>query len=273
MLTLDEHESNDNPIALIMKDTGKLIDLLYIKDPNLRPTRNKNKRNNSFNELGLDPGEHFEQCPSEAIRCIYIAASSGSGKSTYAGRYILKYLMINRGAKLFLFSLKPEDPALDYLNPIRIRIDDSLIDEPIELSEIEEGSIILFDDCDNVISEKVKKSLQNIQKQILEMGRQMKIQILITSHLINPSGTMGRILMNECQSLTIFPWSGASHQIKYCLEKYFDFDKKSSSLIANSSERWITITKAHPSVILTEMNCVIKKNFISGGNSKSKSLF
>src|SRR6201996_4986605 len=198
------------------------------------------------NNIHLYDG-HFEQIPSHEDRIIYIAGPSGSGKSTYAGQYIEKYLRINRKAKFFVFSLLATDQAIDYLKPHRIQINESLIENPVDIqSEIPKDSIILFDDIDNVQEKKLQLAINKIKAQILEIGRHRNIRIVVTSHLINPNErAASRTLLNEMNTLTIFPKSGASYQIEYTLKKYFGFSPNEIKSILNTKSRWITLFKSY----------------------------
>lgn len=231
---------SDDEIIFIKKDTDEKSVL------KAKPIRN----------IEVHDGK-FQHLPSEEIRVSYIAGPSGSGKSTYAADYIHKYRLLHPKSKFFLFSKVKKDDVLDKLKPHRITISEDLIEDPIELDDITPNSIILFDDIDTISNKKIQTSINNIKEQILEMGRHLNIQCITTSHLINGNDRKAsRTILNELQSLTFFPQSGSSYQIKYILKQYFGFSNVQINKILSLESRWVTIIKSYPQVILSEHNLI-----------------
>lgn len=217
------------------------------------------------------PDGKFEQVPSLSTRVLYIAGPSGSGKSTYASYYIKKYIKVYiepvlkahkkkckeecscRVPRFYLFSKIDQDKVLDELDPIRVRCDESVISNPFNIKEIEEGSICLFDDIDCIENTKIQKVVNNLKAQILDLGRHSNVHCVITSHLINGNDRNAtRTTLNEMASLTIFPQAGSAYQIKYCLKNYFGLSSKQIARILNIESRWVTIFKSYPQICLSE---------------------
>ncbi len=197
----------------------------------------------------------FDQIPNEEVRIIYIAGPSGSGKSTYAGHYIRNYKKIFPKAKVIVFSRLGEDEALDDIKGLhRVTIDEGLIEEPIDITEeVEPNSIILFDDIDTIQNKKLQLAVNKLKQDILEIGRHMAIACVITSHLINPNErAAARTLLNEMQTLTVFPKSGSAYQIKYALKQYFGLSPKQIDQILAIPSRWVTLFKNYPQIVLSE---------------------
>jgi hypothetical protein len=209
-------------------------------------------------DIQIDDGV-FQQIISLQDRIIYIAGPSGSGKSTYAGKYISIYKKIYPKADFYVFSRLDKDPAIDYLKPHRVKIDQSLIDEPIEIKkEIKKNSIILFDDIDTIQDKKLQMQVNRLKGDLLEIGRHMNIRIVVTSHLVNPNErTAARTLLNEMNTLTIFPKSGSNYQSEYALKKYFGLSTKQIKTILNMDSRWITLFKMYPQLVLSEHRAVL----------------
>lgn len=223
----------------------------------------------------------FEQLPSPKVRILYIAGPSGSGKSTYAASYIKKYINLfikpfeekmakevakgvegaeeraMFGPKFYLFSRIDSDPVLDALNPIRVKCDASIISNPFDIKEIEANSILLFDDIDCITSPKVQAVVNNLKEQVMDLGRHMNINCVITSHLINGKDrNASRTTLNELNSLTIFPKSGSAYQIKYALKQYFGLSPSQIGKILAIDSRWVTLIKSYPQVCLSEHQCI-----------------
>jgi hypothetical protein len=194
----------------------------------------------------------FEQIPNAKTRVVYIAGPSGSGKSTYAAGYIKKYLKQHKDAPLIVFSRLEEDKVIDDLKGKRIIVDRSLVDDPIEIEDIDPHTIILFDDCETVRDKDVLTALITIKAQVMELGRHTDIQIVITSHLISGNNKNdSRTILNEMQSLTIFPSAGSAYQINYALKTYFGLSVKQIKKIMNMKTRWVTIIKTYPQIVLS----------------------
>lgn len=241
-------------------ESGKLI-------ANIKSRRNKNKNElifisediEGYDFLKLMRDDYFIPVPDITERQItYICGPSGSGKSTYAKEYIKSYLTIYPNNKFFAFSRTniADDPAFsDIRNKVlQVNIDQDLVDYPIDItSDLDGDCIILFDDVNTINNDKIKKEIDKLISDILEVGRKLRIYCVITSHLIIPNDKkIARTILNECQSLTVFPKSGSVQQIRYALKTYFGYSNKQIDNILNTSSRWITISKTYPQYILTE---------------------
>lgn len=185
---------------------------------------------------------------------VYIAGPSGSGKSTYAANYIKIYKKIFPKNPIIIFSRKDSDPVLDELKPSRFIIDESIVDEPIDIiKELDHGACILFDDCNTFQDEKIKKAVAKLMHDILEIGRSANIYCVVTSHLINPNERKdARTIWNEAHTVTIFPKSGNRHGMTYALKNYCGFDNKQINEILSLPSRWVTIGKQYPLYVLHE---------------------
>ena len=214
----------------------------------------------------------FEQLPSPTIRILYIAGPSGSGKSTYASIYIKKYINLYiapelkkykqanldkltnyEGARFYLFSRVDQDKVLDELDPVRVKCDESIINNPFDIKEIEPNSILLFDDIDCITNKRVQAVVNSLKEQVMDEGRHRNIHCVITSHLINGKDkNTSRTTLNEMNSLTIFPQSGSHYQINYALKMYFGLSPTQIKKILATNSRWVTLIKNSPQVILSE---------------------
>lgn len=220
-----EYESNNNEKKYVMLPVGKFSPLL-----------NPNERSVS-----------------------YVAGPSGSGKTTYALKLIKNYAKIHPKKIFILFSRTDykSDPAYKGLRANQILIDENLITDPIDITqELKNGCIVLFDDCNTIQNDAIKKVVDKLMGDIMEIGRKLDITIIITNHLVIPNEKkIARTIMNEMHSLTCFPKSGSSQQISYALSKYFGLNKQQISQIMNISSRWVTISKTYPMYVLYETGC------------------
>lgn len=199
----------------------------------------------------------ISQLPGITERSVhYIAGPSGSGKSTYAANLVKVFKKIYPKNDFFIFSRSDvkNDPSFKKLKYMQIPIDEDIIENPIDITkEITAGSIILFDDCNTIQNDKHKKEVDKLMADIMEIGRKLNIWIIITNHLVIPNEKkIARTIMNEMQHLTVFPKSGSSQQIRYCLKQYYGLNNNQIDQILNYPSRWITISKNYPMCIMHE---------------------
>lgn len=209
------------------------------------------------NLTAIESDEKIEPLLNMEERSVaYIAGPSGSGKTTFALKLIKRFLKVYPDKPFYLFSRTDykRDPAYKGMTVNQIMIDDSLIDEPIDVEkELSGGSIILFDDCNTIQNDKIKKQIDKLMADIMEVGRKLGIWIIITNHLVIPNEKkIARTIMNEMQSLTVFPKSGAAQQIRYALKTYYGINNKQIDDILALRSRWIMINKNYPMNVIYE---------------------
>lgn len=191
----------------------------------------------------------------------YIAGPSGSGKSTMAANLIKDYLKVHPDAEFYVFSRTDakQDPALKDIPINQIKIDESLLDNPIDIEkELSDKSILLFDDCNTIQNDKLKKYIEHLMMDIMEVGRRLGITIVMTNHLVIPNERKyARICLNEMQSMCIFPKSGSSQQISYALKTYFGLTQRQIKYILQLPSRWVMILKQYPMCVIHEKGAYI----------------
>ncbi len=210
-------------------------------------------------EIYLSDGE-LEPIPNKESRTInYIAGPEGSGKSSYASKYIKNYQKMFSNREFFVFSRLNKDDVIDKLKPNRVMIDESLYTDPIDIiSDLPSGGLILFDDIDTIKDKKIKQAISKLKDDILEVGRHNDIETLITSHLISGNDRNdNRQILNSAHNLTVFPRSGSSYQINYVLSKYFGLSKEQIEKLMKLQSRWCTVNKKYPPYVLHEKGCYL----------------
>jgi hypothetical protein len=186
---------------------------------------------------------------------IYCAGQTGCGKSTWIGDYVNELKKLYPNKDVFIFSTFEEDPALDFLKPHRIEINQEIIDKPIMKEELKD-SICIFDDIDTIQPKKLSRACQALRDDLLQNGRKMGIRTLATSHqLMNYSLT--RDLLNSCQKIIYFPQATSPHHINRFLQEYIGLDKKCAGYIKNIHSRWVEISTHYPSYCLWDNGCVL----------------
>lgn len=250
-----------NGIALA-KIIGKKYDgeILYL-DKDDQTKKDKDPRNTYFGREFIIFGKLDPILNVKERSVSYIAGPSGSGKTTYAVNLIKNYKKIFPNKDFFLFSRTnhESDPAFKNMKINQVLINENLLDNPVDIEkELTGGCLLLFDDCNTIQNDKLKKQIDKLIADIMEVGRRMDITIIVTNHLVIPNEKkIARTIMNEMQSLTVFPKSGSSQQIMYALKTYYGLNKKQIENILSLPSRWVTINKNYPMYIIYEHGCFI----------------
>jgi len=210
--------------------------------------------NREYTHLNLDDGK-FQQIPDTTAnrQILYITGASGSGKSTYTLKYLQEYKKKYKDNELYLFSALTEDETIDQMKGLkRIKIDEELISNPIDVQEFK-NSCVVFDDFDVIGAKPIREAVIKVMNQILELGRHHHITCVITNHL-STNGKDTRRVLNEAHTITYFPSSGSVKGINYLLQTYCGMDKKDILKAKNTKSRWITIYKHYPQIMMGEKN-------------------
>lgn len=271
-------DTTGKPIAYIRggKYNGEII---YIHDDNKKIVdENSSSESESSSDSLIDiptynqfintkmlNGGTFEAIPLQSSREInYVAGKSGSGKSTYISLLLQKYIAIDPKKIIYLFSMKDSDPVLDkYRNVIRIPINNNLVDNPVNIqTDIKKDTVVIFDDVNpqTITDKKLRSAIEKLKLDILEYGRSSRIDLICSSHLINPNDrSFGRVIMNELHNLIIFKNGSSAHQALYALTHHLGYSKIDADKILCLGIRWIMISNTLPEYILTEKECIISK--------------
>lgn len=187
---------------------------------------------------------------------ILISGPEGAGKSTWAARYIRQFKRLYPHAKFFLFSKVKSDKPLDELNPIRINLNEELIENPMTSDEFPYDSIVVFDDIDTIANEKLRKEVIKLRDRILEDGRHRGIFVLSLTH--NPtSGKDTKMSLLESSSIVMFPQGGDLYHMERVLKSYLSYMPKNVRTILGLNTRWIQCHKRFPRYIIHEKGCFL----------------
>ncbi len=192
----------------------------------------------------------------------YIAGPSGSGKSHIASGLATEFKRINPRKPVYIFSRTDarKDPVYRNLKPIQIDINETLLEDPIDITdEIKEGgALMIFDDCGTIQDDKLRKEVEKLMSDAMEVGRKLNCNIIITNHLVIPNEKkFARTVLNEFNTLTVFPKSGSSQQIRYALKTYVGLNNKQIDDILALKSRWVRISKSYPQYVLYDKGAYI----------------
>ena len=193
----------------------------------------------------------------------FVAGCSGAGKSRYTAQLIKDWKKLNPDGRVYFFSCTSykEDPAYNKIKMKQVTLDTRLLKADSKKGELDDaiikalrpGSLIVFDDVGTIINPKIKGAVCQLIMQIMEIGRRMRLWLILTNHLLNPAEKLlGRTVMNEMSNFTCFPQSGSKKQIRYALDKYFEMDKHQINKVLSLPSRWVTLSKQSPLTVTHE---------------------
>lgn len=200
----------------IIVDNDDLISLGYTEDEikekekeGLDEYKEKKENENEvkstlYPKLGFNK---YKPTGEEMVEITYIYGPNRSGKTFYAAKYANLWAKIFKDWPIYLFSRRDKDKVLDDITNLnRVIIDETLVTDPISMTDFEK-SLVIFDDIDTISDKKICKAVQKLRDDIMETGRQKMIYVINTSHLgMNWNPT--RTVLNEANSYTLFPRKG-----------------------------------------------------------------
>jgi len=186
----------------------------------------------------------------------YVCGQSGAGKSWFCKQFIEEYHSAYPSRDVYIVSALADDPTLDVLKYIkRIKLTDDFVADPIKCEDIID-SLILFDDTDCLSFKKMRDAVNALRDSVLQTGRHFKISCLITSHNAC-NGNWTKLILSECQFVTIFLQGLGGRSVKYLLENYLGLDKYQINKIKKIESRAITILKTYPTTVVAEQLCYV----------------
>lgn len=177
---------------------------------------------------------------------IYVAGSSGCGKSYWISQYLKLINKYQKNRDIFIFSDVEYDEAFDegLKNVQRISLDETLIDDPIEPEELRD-SVCVFDDIDSIQNKQLKKTVYTLMNSLYRRGRHENITCISSTHNITDY-TKSRVPINESSLIVLFCRSGSTAGQKYILERYCGLDKSVIKDIMKVKSRSVQIHKSYP---------------------------
>ena len=213
-----------------------------------------------FKGLKIPNNSVFQLIPNPMTEreILYISGCSGSGKSYFARKYLEQYKRTFKDNDIYLFSSLPHDESIDSVKPKRIRIDDSLVSDPLPIESFE-NSICLFDDIDVISNKAIRNAVYALLNKVLEIGRHLRISCICTMHLPT-NGNDTRRILNESHYVIYFPHS-AGGKIRYMLETYVGVDKPMMNKFRHMNTRAVCIAKHFPMIYITEHEVALLQDY------------
>lgn len=191
----------------------------------------------------------YMMLPGEEKReVIFIAGPEGAGKTTWARNYANQFRNSYPSSNFWVIS-KTEDTIINELKPDRIKIDKDFV-KPISPHVFKDG-LVMFDDVENVHDDKQRKAIEGTRDAIIEDGRHDNVFIMAVAHLSVSNKTTKTSLANSSM-IVLFPNQGDNAHVRYTLDKYCGFDKKTITKCMKVKSHWIAVSKRAPVYVLHE---------------------
>jgi hypothetical protein len=185
----------------------------------------------------------------------YISGQSGSGKSYFTNQITTEYNSMYPKHKIYLFSLLTEDKSITNKSIKRIKLNENFLSVALTLEDLK-NCLIIYDDVDTIKNKPIKNKLFHLLDTILQCGRHSSTSVIYCSHL-PCNGNDTKIILAECNSLTIFPSTMGNRNLRYLLSEYFGLDKKEVDRVKKLHSRHITIVRSYPMVLLHEKGAYV----------------
>lgn len=207
----------------------------------------------------------------EAQRLLYALVSpSGYGKSIFAATLAKLWLKYNEKDSLIILVKPEEDHAYSQINEDYI-----LYFTPEELymmhldheskgtklyDKFKSGTnarrLWIFDDCEIITNDHLKKFLQDFQILLMQNGRKNLYDMIVILHSLASSNTP-KLLRAVCLQASHIWCTKAglkSANNEYALEKKFFVNKKILKKVSEMDTRYFTLNRNMPQSIITEYN-------------------
>ena len=180
-----------------------------------------------------------------------IFGPSGVGKSTFLGRLMMEYKKKYKKNDIFVVSALTEDEAFEKAKPIYVKLDESVITDPMSIKEFK-NSMVCFDDIESITNKALKEAVFRFRDECLQVGRHENIATVCIAHGIL-MGAESKVLLNEADEVCVFPRSNFS-AISNLVKRYYGFGRDDVNYLKELGQRsrWAVVKRSFPSCIIGE---------------------
>ncbi len=181
---------------------------------------------------------------------VYITGPSGSGKTYFSAQYIKKYQKKFPSRLIILFSAIEHDESLDQLGVKRIKLNKSLVEDPIKPKDLQD-TLCIFDDVDSIQNKPIRSAVMSLLNSVLQEGRHFQTSALLTYHA--PTDRMNtRLMLCESHIVVSFLNSGSAHSLKYLFNTYLGIDDVMLKKLKKEKTRACVVFKNYPACVMTD---------------------
>jgi len=180
---------------------------------------------------------------------FYVTGASGSGKSVFVSNLLAEWCHKHPDGQVYFISRLDSDTAFEDLPIQRVKVDESLVTEPLTVDEFPENCFVVYDDIDTIPNKAVSEAVQALLRDMLEVGRHKNISVAVTSHLAtNYSKT--RTILNEAHFVVCFAHGSSAQAIKYIMKTYCGLDNDDVKKLLKLPSRWVCVRRHYPPAVV-----------------------
>ena len=220
----------------------------------------KTKVRNPMTELVVKENERVQMIPNKKKERIisYVSGQSGSGKSYFTNKLAEEYHSMYPKRPIYLFSLLTDDKSIKCKQIKRIKLDENFLKTELSLGDMK-NCLIIYDDVDTIKNKHIQGKLFHILDTLLQCGRHSNTSVVYVSHL-PCNGKDTKMILAECNNITIFPQTLGNRALRYLLGEYFGLDNKQIQKIKKLPSRHVTLVRTYPMVLLHEKGAFLLNN-------------
>lgn len=230
----------------------------YVTEDQFEDLEEEDPREQKLTKIRLnDKNENFfpqveDYDGKDQVDRLYLAGVPGCHKSTFIRAYVVAWLRKYPRHKIWLFSSKSSDSALDDLPIERVTLDDDICENQMDLSElaVTTPSLCIFDDIQDFPSGRVTKEVGRLRDQILRTGRSKGIFCVYVHH--DPCAykeTKDQLFL--ATKVIIFPKTNGRGLYDYLMSKHLHLKKKTMEMINNLRSNYVCVNKL-PACIISD---------------------
>lgn len=184
---------------------------------------------------------------------MFFGGGSLCGKSYLASKVAEDYNKKHKNNKVILFSGIENDDYKKVKNFHRIRIDESLLDNPMSLDELHD-SLCIFDDIHVVPGKDLQKELCSLRDKCVNAGRHHNTSTMVLQQQLL-GGNDTKSSLNGCFQIVGYPKSTSKHQLRNYMKRYLNMPDDEIDRHMKKSTRWLVMNNTNPMYMLSEKDC------------------
>ena len=249
--------NGDEAIAVFQGKKNKKDKYLYYKQISYNNKKKPNKELFITNNDKLLPVMNRQEggFPNR----VFTGAGTLQGKSYIASKLAEDYHKLFPKNKIILFSWVNDDDNYKNLSKLKVfhkmRIDESILDNPIALEELHD-SITIFDDIEHFTDKEIRKELERLRDSVVNAGRHANIDCIVARQNLL-EGLLTKTCLNSSFQVIGFPHSSSRYQLNEFLRRYMRLDNTLIQKILNVPSRWVLINRNTPTYVLHEKGCFL----------------
>jgi hypothetical protein len=192
---------------------------------------------------------------------IFVCGKSGCGKTyRFIRPYIIHFLNKYKGSKVYFFSSKTEDKAVDDLPIIRVKVDDNFVLNPPDIRKFSNNNsnpnLIVFDDIQDYKKKSYNNSVQQLRDEIARNGRSHGLYVIYLWH--KPADRKNtEIQIFESTASVIFPKTSGHDDYDYMASRYLGVKPETMEILKRAKSNYVYITKSSPAVAISDKYIIV----------------